>query len=103
MEAFAVKRFLNDAEAKATTVIRGLNKYTIIIIHVIISIIDLSASRFADLGLSNYIMFPCPENKIEGDDYGEHDEFLSKMALDATAPEAQATSNVRYFFSFTFN
>jgi len=48
---------------------------------------DLSATRFADLGLANYMMYPCPDHKMEWDDYGESDEFLVKMALDASAPE----------------
>jgi len=50
---------------------------------------DLSATRFADLGLANYMMYPCPDRKMEWDDYGESDEFLVKMALDATAPEKE--------------
>lgn len=48
---------------------------------------DLSATRFAELGKSSYMMFPCPDRKMEWDDYGESDEFLVKMAMDANAPE----------------
>eukprot|EP00026_Physarum_polycephalum_P004310 Phypoly_transcript_04328.p1 GENE.Phypoly_transcript_04328~~Phypoly_transcript_04328.p1 ORF type:complete len:736 (+),score=97.57 Phypoly_transcript_04328:38-2209(+) len=53
---------------------------------------DLSAARFAYLELANYPMYPCPEHKMEWDDYGESDEFLVKMALDANAPEKDSTT-----------
>ena len=44
-------------------------------------------------------MYPCPEHKMEWDDYGESDEFLVKMALDANAPDKENASENVYFSS----
>lgn len=42
---------------------------------------DMPASRFHKLG-AGFPMYPHTEHKIEWEDYGEHDEFLEKMALE---------------------
>jgi hypothetical protein len=48
-------------------------------------------------------MYPCPEHKLEWDDYGEADEFLVKMALDANAPDKDnPTEPVCTFFNTSF-
>lgn len=52
---------------------------------------DLSASRLAAVEASgNHPIYPFTDHKMEWDDYGESDEFLAKLAADASAPEQEA-------------
>lgn len=60
--------------------------------------LDLSASQIAHMGAGQYAMYPSVDHKMEYDDYGESDEFLVKMALDANSPEETSPEQVSFYF-----